>query len=909
MNIKFLLAISFIAGMYMAFAGTYTIKANRLGDVDLTDSAIYEEGGVPDGADDTLVLHEEWIDKVGYQYLTVKDDASLALLSRIGKISIPYRTRLTVHCDADLTIAASITGVGTLVKDGSGELHLSSHSKSSSGSKYEDLNANYCVTNGTLSLPVADDQKPLFHYYGDFYVAEGAVLALVQNGTTQCQSLNGYGVVTNRSETAGCDEFIINQSYDQSRFHGIIGGRISVRVNNPYTVFSNPNSTYSGATDIRGYNSHKGAFETPMLGMVNQPSPLGTNKVVALNTGGGMLRYTGTVGETTDKLFNLLDSPSIIDAGAHGGIVFTGVWQPYSNCRNLIKVYLTGSNTVPCVVKGAVSSIQNDGFYHPYYITKQGTGTWRFEQTVHRSLGAAPQGVFAVEEGTLEFNTISNAGKYCALGYATALYRREADVPSEENAKVEYAWLLGGRDENGNPTEGRMCYTGTWPAQITNRPMALASSGAFATTQARIRLFDVRTEGEGAKMLALEAPAGIVNDLCDIAGSESAPVGIIKRGEGTWWIGGNVSLGGPISVEGGELVVENRPAGSAYTWFRLTVKQTAATCPRYPSFNSNDRYIRMGELGLFDKNGNRLALGIKQAESPFHVLPGMSQVAADTSNGLSFDKPLSNTSCLFDNLKPDAGGSYYGGMRAVSDVQIRLDNPNTWASVVLRLTNGSPEAVSFDYVNPGTTKNEISWGHSYPTAMRLEASNDGVNWEKVWEDDELEIPEGLETDDLSKTYYRWASNCDDWGTALKPRKHEDGKSFKLERTRQLRTASVLTTIPELSVAAGASLKVIGDEAVVMPEVRAIKVDGSAGAGTVQGVKFAASGVLNVVNCSFEGHSVSLPLGFAQAEGVENLSKWAIKIDGGEIPSRLNVSVASDGSSVTVSKIGMTIVVR
>ena len=151
MNIKFLLAISSIAGMYVAFAGTYTIKANRLGDVDLTDSAVYEEGGVPDGADDTLVLHEEWIDKVGYQYLTVKDDASLALLSRIGKISIPYRTRLTVHCDADLTIAASITGVGTLVKDGSGVLHLSSHSKSSSGSKYEDLNANYCVTNGTLS--------------------------------------------------------------------------------------------------------------------------------------------------------------------------------------------------------------------------------------------------------------------------------------------------------------------------------------------------------------------------------------------------------------------------------------------------------------------------------------------------------------------------------------------------------------------------------------------------------------------------------------------------------------------------------------------------------------------------------------------------------------------------------------
>jgi autotransporter-associated beta strand protein len=493
------------------------------------------------------------------------------------------------------------------------------------------------------------------------------------------------------------------------------------------------------------------------------------------------------------------------------------------------------------------------------------------------------------------------------LGYATALYKREADVPSEE-AKVEYAWLLGGRDANNIPTEGRMCYTGTWPAQITNRPMALATSGAFATTQARIRLFDVRAKGVGAKTLALEAPAGITNDLYDIAGTENSPIGIVKRGEGTWCIGGNVSLGGPISVEGGELIVENRPSGSAYTWFKLTVKQTAATCLRYVNYNSTDRYVRISELGLFDKNGNRITLGIRQAETSLDVLQGMSQVAIDSPNSISFDKINSNTSCLFDNLKPDASGLYHGGMRALTKTQIRLDNPNTWASVVFRLTNGSPEAVSFDYVNPGTTKNDISWGHSFPTAMRLEASNDGVNWEMVWEDDELEIPEGLENEDSSKTYYKWASNGDAWTTTLKQRKYEDGKSFKLERTRQLRETSVLTLIPELSVAAGASLKVEGDTTVPMPVVCAVKVDGLAGAGAVQGIKFASSGVLNVVNCSFEGHSVTLPLGFANADGAENLSKWNLEIDG-EIPSRLSVSVASDGSSLTISKIGMTIVVR
>jgi hypothetical protein len=118
----------------------------------------------------------------------------------------------------------------------------------------------------------------------------------------------------------------------------------------------------------------------------------------------------------------------------------------------------------------------------------------------------------------------------------------------------------------------------------------------------------------------------------------------------------------------------------------------------------------------------------------------------------------------------------------------------------------------------------------------------------------------------------------------------------------------LTLIPELSVAARASLKVEGDATVPMPVVCAVKVDGLAGAGAVQGIKFASTGVLNVVNCSFEGHSVTLPLGFAEVDGAENLSKWNLEIDG-EIPTRLTVSVASDGSSLTVSKIGMTIVVR
>ena len=908
-----MLGMSVMVG-FAAMGGTFHVKGTLSGTVDWTAGATYDEESAPTGAGDEISLHEGWISGVGYQAVAVSDAdaASFALLKSVAHIALPYGTRLTVICGADETFPPSVTGNGTLVKMGQGELHLTSHTIDTSKNIYYDLQAHYDIREGALRLPVADDVKTRTHSYLNFTIAQGATLYPVLNGSTQCYALNGEGNVVSSRESGTEDNLMVNQKSSTNIFSGTISGRQSLTLAAPFTRLTNLASSFTGNMQIRNYSTFGTVLETPTIGAAGANSPLGSGNVL-FSTGGARLLYTGTTGETTAKQFYILEGPAIIDAGAHGGLTFTGNWTPYSSNKSLIKVYLTGSNAVPCTVKGNVYTIldkDTQDQYYPYYFTKQGTGTWRFEQTKHRDLYYAPQGVFAVEQGTLEFNTISNAGTYCALGYATELHKREADTPSAAS-KVEYAWLLGGTDEAGRATEGRMLFTGALTSQVTNRPLALATAGAFGTTQARIRLCDVRTEGAGAKTLALEAPAGITNDLVDVAGSAEAPVGLVKRGAGMWRVSGAVSLGGPIAVEGGTLVIENRPTGSTYTWFRLTVKETAATCARYASytrpdgvvtnFNSSDKYVNMAEFALFDADGNRINLGLKDAPSALDIAYGQTTVDG-ASNAVTYNKDDATTLCLFDNVKPTPSGEWCGGMRFYTTTQIRLDTPSTWVPIVFRLTNGTARAVSCDFVYPGNASNDVSAVRRFPTAMRLEAGNDGIHWEQVWEDDAIELPWGV------LNSYSWVSNSDEWWAGYHTaRKASAGKSFAFSQTGQQRAAPALASLPNLSVAAGATFRVESDAGASAPTVSGVTVDGAAGAGTVEGVAFAANGTIDVTGIT-DAQAVTLPLGFAGTDGAANLQNWSVTVDG-EPPVKYSCTVSADGSQLTVARRGTIFVVR
>jgi hypothetical protein len=117
---------------------------------------------------------------------------------------------------------------------------------------------------------------------------------------------------------------------------------------------------------------------------------------------------------------------------------------------------------------------------------------------------------------------------------------------------------------------------------------------------------------------------------------------------------------------------------------------------------------------------------------------------------------------------------------------------------------------------------------------------------------------------------------------------------------------VLASIPELSVAAGASFRVEADPEAALPKVGALVIDGSAGAGRVAGVAFDECGSIDIRNSPLE--RVSVPLGFAGVEGVGNLKNWVVTIDG-EAPGKRVVTVSADGSMLSISGKGLVMVVR
>lgn len=907
-----------------AFAGEFHVRHECDGmTVSLADASVYKEGVAPSGAGDVICIKDAW----PYTSVSVADAASMELLAKIDSLQLGYGCRLELRCDVDFTLPIPVSGDGTLVKGGSGVLQQSSKTGISSGSSiaYKDYFVNLDVQSGVLRMPMFDVSG--IHYHYAVNVAEGATLVTASNAATQVYSLSGFGTITNEQSGVGADgkaayaQLNITKTGPDTGFDGVIAGPIMIRPASGFLTLRNPANTFTGGVQLNQYVKYApvgGVLQVAKFANAGEPSSLGAGEstVISTSTGGGLVRYIGDEGSSTDRGIALSNAPLVLDGGHHGGVSFYGTFASYGSTKTLSELQLAGSNAVPCDIYGELRSYEVDGIYRPFYIWKHGTGTWRIFDRIKSGKVSkvgdqnAPRGVIEVGEGTLEFDSLCDAGSYCALGFAMDLYRRGTGEPTQ-NDKVDYAWLLGGTDGNGNATEGRMLYTGEASVQCTNRLTALSSSGAFGTSQARVRLFGVRPEGEGAKTLALEAPAGITNDLYDIYGTAESPIGIVKRGPGSWRIGGNVSLGGGIDVKEGELVVENRPKDSAYTWFRLTIKQTAATCPRYKdftrpdgvvtNFNSADKYVMLAELALFDEDGRRINIGITPAAEPLSVFCGQSQIGVCNPNPVTYYHDA-DTYCLFDNVKPTPTlGKYSGGMRFYTERQINIDDSSTWVPIVFRLTNGTSRAVSCDFVYPCTLNNATTSAGRCPTAMKLEASNDGVNWENVWEDDSIEIPAGKEND------YRWISDGEGWSAGYSRLRKAPEKSFGFSRAGQMRSTAVLADVPVLSVASGAVLRIEGDDSVPAPRISKIAVDASAGIGKVFGAAFSEYGSVEIANVP-ENLPVSFSLAQGDASGLENLKNWDVSFADGA-SGRITAAISPDGSSLTISKRGLTVVVR
>ena len=904
-------AVTFTAASFALAcqAATLTLKPGLVGQVDLTDAASYEEGVVPK-AGDTIAL-QGWVQGKGYTHITnsiAADAASWELLKTLAKVHVPYGDTFALVVDGELdeyelpcAVNSASNNRFTFSKLGPKRLNLAS-CNDLDGTRYKDYYGIIRVEEGTLALPVKDGVDGTYSMsLRDVYVAEGARLVTAGGSktgkstgfVTRCEVISGGGTITNESYGVGIVYDLISVASANSEFSGTLGGPIRFR------LLGESGKSLRLTTDV-----HTHSQQTEVGGMatleVSSLSGLGTG-ALGIGTGGGTFRYVGTAADTFNGRFYCTASPGCLDGGAHGEIAFSGTLGMYSSTSNQNLFCFSGDGEQPCVFNGIVEQRTVGGLIVPIYITKRGNGTWRFIDNGKDASGTlfySPCGTFAVEEGTLEFDTIANRGERCALGYATACYERVYGEASSLSA-VDYAYLLGSANvANGvAKPEGRFVYIGTGNAQVTNRPVAVQGNAAIGVANAkRLRWFDVRNEGVGGKTLALESAEGTVGDLYDIVDSADSPISIEKRGSGTWRLGGRQALHGGVSVKGGSLIVENAANGSQYKWFRFVVKETSATCARYPSMNNpNCRTVAIGEISLSSADGVRRSYGLTDAPSELEIESGTCQFGC--TNMISAPYKASSAACYFDNIKPDSAGNYGNICRVELKRQPRLDDESTWwPAAVMRLPDDTPEIVAWDFVMTVPESATYESRAYQVTAARLEGSTDGVHWEVVGEKDDIVVPKNGE--------YYWASTDEPWqaGDTPQVRRLADGKGWALSRTTAARETAPWALLPSVSVSSGATLRFNG----VKPTITRLSVDKASGVGVIENAVIDSGCSLDVVGVDYADYETFIPATFKDVEGIENASGWNITFDG-EQRGDLRVRVSNNG--IRIRKMGLKITIR
>ena len=779
---------------------------------------------------------------------------------------------------------------GKLVKRGNGDLTLNSNGDFSSGKN--DYYSDITVKNGGLRIGANADL--VSHNFKVITVEDGGTFYLGTNQLTLV-GLAGSGAVTN--ENARRTELYIGSEALKSRsepqvFSGTIGGNIRFH-SRFHTYLTGEGSTFSMFSQEAQTGQDRktgGVTGVKKFGMGGGASSIGSASTLGIAGRAGRLLYLGE-GETTDKIFDIVadGAPFVIDGGATGGITFSGYWKLSTDGKKNRDIILDGDNVKPCVFAGKWSNIAVNNVTYNAHFTKTGTGTWRFANHPERNM----TGAFAVEAGTLEFESMAHRGEMCSLGLATALYSRALVAPADATP-VDYAYLLGGTNETGAATVGTMDYVGVSNFYASTRPMHIYTRGRLASDgTGSVKWNGITAAGDiGSKELILSGSNTLDNTVWNIADGEGRPFSVTKEGTGCWTISGDLSFSGALKVNAGTLTVKpNAPNGTPYSYYRFTVKETAYNCNRYPtvqasSYATSDKHVQMEEFALFDADGvrqNVTAFPYSYTNVMFNALkPGQAAYDGDATFTHQGTRYLHR---LFDNRDNNNGQIGWGGWDVSLSKHPSIGDPWSWVPIVMCLTNGTPVITSYDmvnYIGVGATDNP---GRAV-TAYSIDGSADGVNWEPVVEDLAAEVPSA------NRHWYKTGDAFSELSTAKKTR-------FSFGRNGTVTNAlPVLNNVSEIAVANGGVLRATSP--ITLPADVQLTVDAASG-GNIDGFVFPAKGVLCVVGggTRYEG---TLPITFGNVSGLDNLKNWQLDL-GSSSASRV---IVVDGGCIRIVKRGLVV---
>ena len=669
----------------------------------------------------------------------------------------------------------------------------------------------------------------------------------------------------------------------------------------------------------------------------SDPSSLGLSDYLHIEYGGGgRIVYAGT-GETCNKSLRFIagsatGAPAIseINGGEHGGLKLTGEFTRWSTSTTWIPhIVFGGDNEVPCVFQGtetdfAFTNTKDSPYYgnlYPRYHLKTGTGEWYFPQNPNNTAA----GTYQVANGTLAFDKIGPRGECNSLGSSTNCYVWEAVQP-DESLRAKYAFLLG----STNLAETGIMEARSAESQIcADRPFGVIGKGGFRANCGKVTYANVFGVGAGEKTLVLDGTNACENVVRDVSdGEDGGTVSVLKRGSGTWTLGGDQTFTGGITVEGGTLIVGT---SKAFKYYRLLIKEIMDNRPDLLqirknkkdsiSLESQNSSPTFDEIGLWAKDNSRQNMNLKYKVAwGVNLLPGEfgfgDGILYNNSTAAGY-RDLMFDGCRYTSENWLPGGKQWGSSVVSAPFyrnktrmnSPRLDDESTWIPVDMCLREGAQPIDHFDISNHADDLNNTTVARGAPTACQLLGSTDGLVWE--------EISETCRVEHAKDVRYAWVSDGCYVGSGgglidsgMPPYENPESDSrfnhaggWKTTKTESTRTFTVLPNLNgAVSVAAGAALKFAG-AAADAPVIRKLSVDATSG-GTIDGFALADDCELDVKNVP-AASDFELPVTFTNLPSALSLKDWTVKFNG----TTRSRSLTFANGKLSVHANGMMIILR
>ncbi len=865
--------MSIIVAACASLADTY-VWTGANNDSDWTEGGGNFESGAP-GAGDIVEIPAGMT-------VYVKDAASASVVAALAQVKLLDEDgkedgKIVFDMgDSDLTINCALGAMadgdlaGVVVKKGAGTLTFANSAAFAYMSRL-------FIENGTVRHPVVTSG----YRYGPVDIASAATLVTSPGATTLLYGLTGSGLVTNEV-TSGYRNINLNVpvsgtganvSHDfAGRIAGLYyyesSGRVMLRGDN--NVFSDADFTiYNTSTSVRDIETLAargvGVTGVAKLGLKGSPSSVGIdNDIRTLNYGGGLL-YLGADDET-DRSFSVLRPNmgiSFIDGGATGGLIWRGdIVLGGNSSNNGMGIFgLTGSNGTACVFSGAMTTRTYNTTNYCFFVEKAGSGVWRFADAPENRTQRTFWTSMAVKNGTLQFDSMEEAGTPCALGFATNLTASYYGLRDDAAHPGPYAYWLGSAGKTAT-----FEFTGTNGAYATKRPIALVGDAKLKNdTPHPWRFSGVAPTAAGAKTLYLSGAGSGESEIAGISDTAASPVSIVKEGDGIWTLNGSNTFSGTVSVKGGTLRIRRDPG--CYKWFKWTVKNKGAN-------TASDLYLV--EFALSDEDGNRVNTGLTFTNNWCGTLPGQLSLPRIGEYRISSGRGITN---LVDGKTDVVNICYYRDGTTTLEYP-ETAKPDTWIPILMRLPDGSKPAKYYDVcINQGVSQTS-NWKQN-PKAWLLEGSADGIHWDVLHSMADATPP--TETVSWCFSGYKY------YDSRTKKYSEPNENAQEIAQYPSCRASSAFTNA--VSVASGATLKAIGE--VVLSSIR---ID-AANAGTIDGFSLAESGELEIANLGSDGAVEGV---FLNATDLGNLKKWTLSVNGGGSGGKMLV-VNSNGTLKVVPR--------